>query len=350
MRIKTLAAATLPVVTALVATLTTVSPAPASADAATPASLRVASFNIQSVAVDQTDGARRPWRQRRAAVVKNIVGEQVDVIGVQEANPSRYWRSRLVDGATQYLDLRNGLNSAGGHYRLTNTYAFNCVNPRTSYHCQYQYRGASYSDRILYDTDTVELVRAGAIHYTAQHPLEQPRGVAWAVLRSKANGSEFLFTTTHLDPRHLDVREAQWRELIADIDRLRGDLPVVAVGDFNTHKFTPLAASMLPAMKAAGYGDVLNQEYTVNPVAEVRAESVTNAWVNSFNHERRDVATYGYEDRRDKYGNNIDWIFATNALEVQNYKVVLDFDPLTLQVRGVLPSDHNMVRAVLTLP
>jgi hypothetical protein len=62
------------------------------------------------------------------------------------------------------------------------------------------------------------------------------------------------------------------------------------------------------------------------------------------------VAAYGYEDQRYKVGNGIDWIFASNELPVKEWKVVLRFDPDTLQVRGVLPSDHNMVRATVTLP
>ena len=64
----------------------------------------------------------------------------------------------------------------------------------------------------------------------------------------------------------------------------------------------------------------------------------------------RDVATFGYEDRHDKTGNNIDYIFASNALVVKEWKMVLDFDPTTLQVRGIIPSDHNMVRATITIP
>jgi hypothetical protein len=35
---------------------------------------------------------------------------------------------------------------------------------------------------------------------------------------------------------------------------------------------------------------------------------------------------------------------------VKEYKVVCRFDPRTLQVIGYLPSDHNMVRATITLP
>jgi len=56
---------------------------------------------------------------------------------------------------------------------------------------------------------------------------------------------------------------AQWKELIAKVDQLKGQLARVTVGDFNTRKFdagTPrLCDEMVPAMRANGYGEVLNQ-------------------------------------------------------------------------------------------
>lgn len=348
---KIAAAAALALTAALAVTTTPVHESPAAAATSTGSDLRVASFNIQSVSVDRTEGARLPWKKRRGTVIRQILGEQVDVIGVQEAHPSRYFAPRLVDGPTQFLDLRNGLNKAGGHYQLTNRYSFNCVNPRTGYKCVRQYRGASYSDRILFNTDTIELVSQGSMGYAKQVDRNRPRYLAWAVLRVKATGTEFLFTTTHLEG---DAREAQWQQLIQKINALKGSMPVIATGDFNTEKFDPLCKTVLPAMKQAGYGDVLNQKYAENPVTNPRVNDpehdLVNAWINSANHDSKDVASYAYENRHDKVGNDIDWIFATNSLPVLQFKVVLRFDPSTLQVQGVLPSDHNMIEATLRLP
>jgi len=314
--------------------------------------VRVGSFNLQSVSLDRTRGEQRPWKQRRGAVMRNILGEDLDVLGVQEANPSSYWAPRLVDGTTQYRDLRNGLNKAGAHFALTNGAAFNCVNAKTHYKCVYKYRGASQSDRILYNTQTLQLVSQGSVKYAQQASSGNvdPRYLAWAVLRVRATGSEFFFAATHLTNLDDAVRAAQWRQLISEINLRKGTRPVIAVGDFNTQKYDPLAATMLPAMTTAGYGDVLNQQYAINPIRLMRAESTVNGWINSFNHEQRDVASFAYDDNRDRTGNGIDWIFATNWLPVREWKVVLDYDPQTLQVRGVLPSDHNLVRATVTLP
>lgn len=347
------AALSLGVVSALIV-IAQPQPSPAvEAAAASPGDLRVASFNVQSVSVDKTIGNRRPWRLRRAAVVADIIGERPDVIGVQEANPSRFFAPRLVDGATQFLDLRRGLNQAGGNYQLTNTVSFNCVRPTTNYKCVHRYHGASWADRILYNRDTITLVSQGSNKYRVQGPGADERYIVWAVMRLRATGRAFLFVSTHLRGGTGYPERSQWNQLIARVNQAKRGRPVIVVGDFNLQKFAPLAAHYLPAMRSAGYGDVLNQQYAVNPVANPRIQSpdsIVNGWVNTWNRLDRDMTSSSYSTRRDKTGNMIDWIFATNSLPVKDFKVVIDYDPTTLRVRGVFPSDHNMIRATVTLP
>ena len=90
--------------------LVTLDPAPPPASAASGVDIRVGSFNIQSVSLDGHRGQQRPWKQRRGKIIRQILGERVAVIGLQEANPSKHFRNRLVSGSNQYLDLKNGLN------------------------------------------------------------------------------------------------------------------------------------------------------------------------------------------------------------------------------------------------
>ena len=104
------------------------------------------------------------------------------------------------------------------------------------------------------------------------------------------------------------------------------------------------------APEELGVGDVLNQVCDTNPTTGIRAQNLINSWINSNNHMSRDVTSYSYSTRHDKTGNSIDWIFASNALAVPEYKLVLDYNPSTLQVNGVIPSDHNMLRATVTIP
>jgi endonuclease/exonuclease/phosphatase family metal-dependent hydrolase len=194
------------------------------------------------------------------------------------------------------------------------------------------------------------LVSQGKLKYKAQTGSTSPNYLAWAVLRTIAGGQEFLFTTTHLAPKDEAARASQWAEMIAYINRIKGSRPVIATGDFNTHKHAPLADRFLPAMQAAGYGDTLGQQPDGYTLTAPRARSAVNAWMNTANHFDRDVRRWSFWFKPEKPGNNIDWIFASNWLPVVEYKVVVDYDPATWRVNGVIPSDHNMVRATLTLP
>jgi endonuclease/exonuclease/phosphatase family metal-dependent hydrolase len=335
---KILAATTL----CLSAALMPVAPTTA-VDSATP--LRVGSFNVRNATLPTAPGLAS-WGKRRGTAIRQILAKDLDVFGIQEASYAPHTGIKYAYGYTQYLDLVGGLNANGGSFRLTSNAAYNCKNARTPYKCERRNRGASGGDRIAYDSTRIEKVSRGATKYRAQGG--SVRYFVWAVLRVRETGQEFLFTTTHLSSSS-DTRLAQWREMVRMIEALKGDRPVVATGDFNTQKGNPIAAEMLPAMKNAGYGDVLNQEYDVNPVAEPRAETTVNGWVNSFNGGRSNVAKFGFASRRDKTGNIIDYVFASNHLTVHRWEVVVRYDPKTLDVLGRHASDHNLVVATLGL-
>ena len=308
--------------------------------------LRVGSFNLRNAALPRAPGLG-PWSKRRATAIRQVLAARLDVVGVQEASFAPHTGIDYVYGRTQYSDLVGGLNAAGGSYRLTSSAQYNCENPRTPYRCVRRDRGASGGDRIIYNAATLELVRRGATPYRAQGGTE--RYFAWAVLRVRATGREVLVTTTHLSST-ASTRLAQWREMIPMVEALEGTMPVVATGDFNTKKGHPIAEWALPAMKAAGYGDVLNQEYDVNPVRYPRALTTVNGWVNSFNGGRANVADFGFATRRTNTGNNADYVFASNDLVVRRWEVVVRYDARTLDVLGRHASDHNLVVATLELP
>jgi endonuclease/exonuclease/phosphatase family metal-dependent hydrolase len=335
------------------------SPSPLSWPSTTPApgastgsaDVRVASFNIFGIHNDaRATGEIRTWRERRPVVVRQILDQDVDVVGLQEANQSTIYPG-VNYGSTQYADLRGAINATGAHYALTNEASYNCQKPSSSTSCVPVYRGASNSTRILYNTDTLDVVAQGSMRYAHQTAGKSDRYLVWGVFRVKATGGEFLFTTTHLDSYTPTVRVAQWNELIARVGQLRNGRPVVAVGDFNTTKYSTWAADLLPRMKSAGYGDVLDQQPGNSNVVSPRAQSRTNAWVNSYNGFRRDVKAYSYwENKTTKLGNSIDWVFASNELAVKEWETVIDHDPSTLRLTGVIPSDHNMVRATVVIP
>jgi endonuclease/exonuclease/phosphatase family metal-dependent hydrolase len=336
------------VVTGLAGLTVTAAPAHAAS-----ADVRVGTFNIVTVSADASSGERRPWRERRGVVIGQILGQGLDVVGLQEANQSTIYGSRLVDDKrNQYLDLRNGLNRAGGAYQVSSVYAYNCVKASSSRNCHYRNRGASGDNRILYNTRTMLLIHKGAYKYPHQVSGKNARYLAWGVFRVKATGQEMLFTTTHLDPYSPAVRVQQWHDMIRKVNAIKGSRPVVVTGDFNTTKYSTYARPLLSAMVSNGYGDALGQRFETNPAA-LRPQTTHRVWINSFNAFRRDVRSYGYwDDRgssRPRTGNGVDWIFASNNLAVRDFEVVSNVDESTGQVVGTIPSDHQLLRATIHL-
>lgn len=321
------------------------------ASAATTANdVRVGSFNITSVSADSSaSGDREKWSVRRRVVVEQILNNRIDVVGLQEANQSSIYSSSLHFGVNQYMDLLGGLKAHGARYAVTNANAYNCVKASSTYNCVYQDRQASQDNRIIYNTDRVSLVRQGAVRFPTQTEGKNERYLAWAVFSVKATGKQFFFTDTHLDPYSAATRQAQWNESIDATNSLKGSLPVVAVGDYNTTKFDDYAATFLPKMRSNGYGDVLNQQYQKPIIAYPRAESTSMAWVNSFNAYRRDLRSYSYYQARYKTGNGVDWIFATNSVRVKRWGVVTRVNADTMQLTGVIGSDHSLVNATVVI-
>ena len=312
---------------------------------------RVASFNIRSVKNDVgAAGDEQPWRERRGAVIRQILGEHLDVLGVQEASQNGKYTRQMVDGRNQFLDLRNGLRKAGGHWQLTSAASYNCERPYASHDCKYQDRGASRTTKILYNTRKVEKIRSGSYLYRHQSGGENDqRYLVWAVFEDKPSHERFFFANTHLSTGSASLQKEQWHELIDQVNALKDGLPTIVVGDFQRSRMKNPVTDMLDAMRAAGYGDVLGQRPGEPMVENPRARKTVLSWVNSMNHFDRDVRDFSFEDNRQRAGNFIDWIFASNNLPVRQYEVVADIDTDTMKLRGVIPSDHNMVRASVVL-
>ncbi len=313
-----------------------------------PADLRVATFNIRTIHLDSHDHPEQRWRRRAGRVASLLLGAPTtrnaasappEVIAVQEANQS--YKRFDTPCTNQLVDLRNRLNAAGGpRYEATS------LSP-----------GASVGTRILFDTTRLRLESAGSVRLAAPgttHP-----HLAWAVFQVREGGQRFFFGSVHLVPKeeaHSDaVRDAEWDQLLAHLvdPTLTQGLPVVLGGDFNAKRSSrshPSALTHLPRMAAAGVGDMLlgdrdpaNRELTTS---DARAALTTNAACQSFNGFR---LLQRCESDPSRIGQQIDYLFATNELAVKKWELVLDLDPLGNWL-GTIPSDHNEVRATVTLP
>lgn len=301
--------------------------------------LRVGSYNVLCANC-------KAWGPRRQGVADTIVDARLDVVGVQEASAATL-KGRNV---SQFEDLARLVAPAG--YRMTNAVRFNCRNATTHRTCRSTNRGASGSVRILYNTAKVRLISTGSRQLADLPGFGADRFIAWAVLEQKINGKRFLFTSTHLEPRNdsggsrrfYRIRNAQAHAVTKTIAAHRGNLPVLAVGDYNSTKWDVPSNGPYDIMRAAGFIDPLGNSYhstsgTSGATVEKRINTQYASYNNLLPQARR---TDGVN------GSNPDYIF-TSKMRVLEWETVLKVNSAGRFI-GTPPSDHNLIRATVYLP
>ncbi len=303
-----------------------------------PQYLRVATWNVSGILTDGKGAPHERWKARRTVVVRQLLaqapvgqrGRPADVVALQEANAEK----KLPSGRTQYTDLVHRLN-----VRATGRDHFRGL--RSSLQ--------SKATRIAYNTRTVRLLKAGVVRWHAQEgKADGPRMMAWARFRHKASGKRFLFASVHLETAGKRIRVKQWKQLVRVVPKLAHGLPVVVAGDFNSTRNQKgnAAAKMLPKMKRAGFGDTLGQTAGGNlKVSKARPHRLTRANFNSVNFYQRKL---GHSWNKKYVGQDVDYIFASNRLRVRGWSLVADLSRGG-KLQGVIPSDHNLVRAKLVI-
>jgi hypothetical protein len=130
---------------------------------------------------------------------------------------------------------------------------------------------------------------------------------------------------------------------------MAGGLPIVLGGDFNSPRkaTNPTAGVMLPLMYDAGFGDVLGQNGpAMVHVVGNRTRQVVRGNIFSLNKWKRNL---GHYPSTNDIGQSIDYLFATNSLVVKRWQMVVD-DAKDYTLDGTIPSDHNLIKATITLP
>ncbi|SER39124.1 fibronectin type III domain-containing protein [Microlunatus flavus] len=316
------------------------------------AQLRLGTFNVKCFNCEGDHPNERSWWDRRAAVVKDIKSQKVDVLGIQEA--SQAWLPAREGGKgqdlSQFEDLRNRL---GGSWKVTNSNRNNCVKAKTPTRCVYKDQGASKGTRILFDNSRVALLSQGSKLLPSP---EDDRFMAWAVFRQRSTGKKFFFATAHLEPDkdwNLHVKEATTvaKEVAK---RNPGHLPTFITGDMNAHKnsLDPSGKKNNPVAKVfvAGYGYVdplgnASGSTTATPGATV--EKRINTPLSSFNDFMPEPSP-NYFGRRPN-GTYIDYILTSKKVRVLEWENVAHLDANHRYV-GKQASDHNMQRATVVLP
>ncbi len=298
------------------------------------ASLSVATYNVCKVSCM---GGRFTWATRRKAIARTVAAADPAVLAVQEA-PTLPWR-----GTTQWADLTRVLSGRG--YRPTST-RDGCSSGCT--------RGA----HLYFDPDRVRLYRTQhrPTGMESQRRLSgaqwggiQDRNLSWAYLQDIASGAVFLAVSLHLPNEKTTQGEWLRKRTAAGVVAFTRQLnarrglagtPVIVMGDLNSY------ASRQPQ----GAQQIL---YDGGFVDAFDADQRTNAHYPTANYTPATRHWNGFPPSPFRYSgwaSRIDYILASEGVRPRSYEVFLKLRAngrFNNRYRG---SDHNLVRAELSLP
>lgn len=307
--------------------------------------LRVASFNVRCANCSRSNRVNsrdKKWETRRAKVIAQLKSEKVDVVGLQEASPGLLKGKKI----SQFEDLAHRL---GAPYELTNTKRYGCAKSTSYKKCKKVNNGASADVRIIYNTERLTLLDQGSKQLDKEKATSGPRFMAWAIFADRTDGRRFFFATAHTEPGQSKakrtLRKKQAKKIVAQIRAHNPGLPVVLTGDFSASKLT----ATNPV-----YDVVMDSDLVIDPLGNTRKQKSTrraivrkliNVKYDTLNNfKARPTSHKGYA-----LGAHLDYIFTSKQIQIPEYEVVLSLKK-NGKYSGVIPSDHNMVRATIMLP
>ena len=316
------------------------------------APLRVASYNVKAHNGFKGLPGETVWSQRRTAVADLILKQAPDVIGLQEAQ-----QSRLLDAngkLTKVAQMEDLVGLLGSPYKLVNPYRYDCVKSTSKTNCVAQNRETSRGVRIVYNSAELTLKRHGAKRLSYVDADDMERYVAWAVFRHIDSGKDFVFADVHFEnkidsdggTRYYEIRKTQTRESLAEVNAHNpGKLPVIFAGDLNSTKTRVPDNAPYDLMRAAGYVDPLGNTYRSTSIASwATAEKRIKANYNSFNRWQLSPPKSSNPN-----GTYYDYIFTSGPLRVSEWETAMTLNA-DGTYRGVIPSDHHLLRATVWLP
>lgn len=290
-------------------------------------SLRVAEYNVQSVAASASIPGQS-WTQRRTKVARAIQSSEADVVAALELTTAV-----ASNGKTQWEDLRDLLATAPyGGYKIAN----DNVGPAGP--------GASKGAHLFYDPAVVSLVASGTVSgagiTNGSYPGTWPSALtdkyfSWAKFTVMSTGKPFIAASVHLPAgstyNTLRVRAAT--AINKFLTAQAGTLPIVLMGDLNS-SFAAMPDGPQTALTMLGYYDASSSLSRAN--ARYPTANITNQVDNK--------AAVGYPKTPYMYqyaAPRIDYIMVKNSpgsLAYGNQLVLVNgvFDP------AYQGSDHNL--------
>lgn len=270
------------------------------------------------------------WAARRLDVAAAILAQRPDVVALQEATPITVAQTSTGSKIPQYADL---ISLLGSRYSYVTT-------------------AGTSGTRLAYNMARLTVVRSGSQQLEIFGP--SPRYAVWAVLADKITGKRVFVITTHLEPgkdssgesTYWEVRVRQARQVLALIAAKNTEqLPVLLAGDLNSSRSTKPSNGPYNVLVNGGMIDPLGNASGSwlggnSPIAE----HVIDLQYNSYNGmERRARRTVW------PLGTHVDYLMVSRGVAVPRMQMGLRLDQEGYFL-GTIPSDHNLISALVQLP
>lgn len=260
-------------------------------------SLHVASFNIRYDT--DMDLGSRSWAARKKNVVRTILDNQFDVIGIQEALKNQLTdMQESLDGYV-YIGVGRDDGVSGGEHSA-----------------------------IFYRTDRLEMLDKGNFWYstTPNKPsygwdaTTTRRICSWGKFHDKQSGKEFFLFNSHFDHEGELARTNSAKLLLAKVTEIADGAPAFCTGDFNSNANSEVTY-ILSNSNLIYDSRTLTQLPPKGPVGTANNFQLTG-----------------------KTSDRIDYIYVTKGISVFQYSVITDDIKY-----NALSSDHFPVLICATI-
>lgn len=269
------------------------------------AELKVLTCNIRvDLPVDEVNG--NGWKMRKKSCLQVIKSQKADVIGFQEVL------------ANQFEDLKLGLSEYFG---------LGFDGPEMDRYKE-GYHGIA-KNPIFFSKKRFELITAGS-YWLSDTPLiggsvswesARPRNCFWVRLKDRKSGKQFRVVNLHLDHVKEEAKLKQIKLVLEESEQYPSDFIQILTGDFNAGPDSKVVSAIL----SKDWKD----SFLCNN-SEGRVEGTTHSFKP---HDKEVIAK----------SKKIDFIFTRGPVEQIVSSVVKE------SYRGVLPSDHYFVTAVIRI-
>lgn len=184
---------------------------------------RFATYNVRYVNKKNGDVGEKYWGNRSSYVIRNILDNQIDIVGLQEVTGNN---KDSVTGMSQLQDLQNGLTeyTCIAYEREDKNYSYNAIFYRTK-----KYNCIKHYSFWLSETPDVVSKMCDQCHF---------RRCIVALMEDRLTHQRFYFCDAHTDYDPIEAGERQAELIGKKLRTLTDDgTPLVLVGDLNHDRY-----------------------------------------------------------------------------------------------------------------